>query len=194
MLSCAFFGHRSYDYRPYKDKIREVVEYLINKGVTEFYNGWRGRFDVICAQIVSELKEKYPQIKNIMVLSYRPTKEFELPKYFDESIYLLEDSVPPRYAIARTNRALVKKVNYVVSGVAYVWGGAFNACEYAKKLLRSMVNVVTGKSQYFYEFMSDDEIAKLIEEYKEEADALYLRIKDEVETSIVEHAKKRNKK
>ena len=150
MSSCAFFGHRNYDYRPYEDKIREVVKHLINKGVTEFYNGYRGNFDETCARIVSKFHEQYPQIKNIMVLSYPPTASFVMPKYFDRAVYLLQQNVMPKSAIVRTNKQLVKSVNYVVSGVVRGYGGAKIACDFAKKMLRSMVNVVTDESQYFY--------------------------------------------
>ena len=108
MSSCAFFGHANYDYQPYEEKIRDVVVDLINRGVTSFYNGYRGHFDVICARVVGELREQYPQIKNIMVLSYRPGKTFELPQYFNEAVYLLEQNVPFKYAIPRTNREIVR--------------------------------------------------------------------------------------
>lgn len=59
MPSCAFFGHRSFDYEPYRDKIREkIVDLIENRGVTTFYSGGRGSFDVLCARTVWELKQK----------------------------------------------------------------------------------------------------------------------------------------
>lgn len=115
-------------------------------GVTEFYNGFRGHFDHTCARIVSELKKQYPQIKNLMVHSYyNPTKKIEKPEYFDELVFLLPKNVPPKYAIVRTNREIVKNVNYIVSGVVWSWGGAKTACDYAKKLNKTVFNVITDK-------------------------------------------------
>ena len=152
MLSCAFFGHRSYNYEPYKEKLEEIIVDLVERGVTVFYNGGRGVFDSLCARTVYKLKEKYPHIKNILVLSYIPDKNFELPSHYDESVYLLTDRVPLRYAILKTNREIVKIANYIVSGVAYPWGGAKTACDYAKKLCRTMFNVVDGSSYCDYDF------------------------------------------
>ena len=64
MSSAAFFGHREIDYCQYHDQISAVIEDLIvNRNVNVFYNGARGNFDSICAKIVCELKEKYPNVK-----------------------------------------------------------------------------------------------------------------------------------
>ena len=71
MKTCVFFGHRNFDYEPYREKIEQIVVDLIeNEGVTDFYNGGRGRFDSICTEIVQKLKIRYPQICNILILSY----------------------------------------------------------------------------------------------------------------------------
>ena len=159
MLSCAFFGHRSYNYEPYKDKLKEIVVDLIGRGVTDFYIGGRGFFDSLCAKTVHELKKEYPHIKSILVLSYIPDKNFQLSPNYDESVYLLQKRVPYQYAILQTNREIVKIVNYVVSGVVYPWGGAKTACDYAKKLNRTMFNVVDGSSycDFDYEIIVDDQ-------------------------------------
>ena len=159
MLSCAFFGHRSYNYESYKEKLEETVVDLINRGVTEFYIGGRGFFDSLCARTVYKLKEKYPHIRNILVLSYIPSKEFELPLHYDESVYLLTKRVPSRYAILKTNKEMVKMTDYIVSGVVYPWGGAKTACDYAKKLYRTVFNVVDGSSycDFDYEITVDHE-------------------------------------
>ena len=110
MLTCTFFGHRDMDYFPYQDKIETIIIDLIqNCGVTQFYSGYRGNFDRLCAYLVWELKFRYPQIKNTLVLSYLSYKkeDFVLPKFFDDSVYLLEKPVPPRFAITHTNRKMV---------------------------------------------------------------------------------------
>ena len=171
MLSCAFFGHRSYNYEPYKEKLEEIIVDLIKRGVTVFYNGGRGFFDSLCARTVHKLKDKYPNIKNILVLSYMPDKNFELPSHYDESVYLLTKRVPMQYAIIHTNREMVKIANYIVSGVAFPWGGAKTACDYAKKLYKTMFNVVDGSSycDYDYDIIVDHEkrTIKKVKQYKE---------------------------
>ena len=135
MASCAFFGHRSYDYSTYKEQIKKVVIDLIeNKGVTEFYSGCRGDFDKICADIVCELKERNARIKLLLVLAYHPDKYFVLSDRFDGSVYLLEERVPSKFAISRTNRKLVELADFVISGAHFAYGGAYDACRYAKRL------------------------------------------------------------
>ena len=101
MFSATLFGHRDFNYLPYREKIQAIIIDLIeNHGVREFLSGFRGNFDTLCAEVIFDLKIHYPSIKNIMVLSYHNPQDFVLPKYFDESLYLLESRVPPRYAIS----------------------------------------------------------------------------------------------
>lgn len=142
MAAAAFFGHRKYDYySEYEDKIKNIIIDLIeNKGVNEFYNGYRGIFDRLCARAVHEVKSQYPDIKNIMVLSYRPNKDFYLPECFDESVYLIEKPVFQKYGIVYTNRLIVERSEYIVSGVK-LHGGAYTACEYARRKGKTIVSI-----------------------------------------------------
>ena len=118
LKSCAFFGHRNIKVEQYREKLLLIIKDLIeNKGVTQFYSGFRGDFDRYCCNIVYEFKSLYPDIKNTMVLSYIPNKEFVLPKCFDDSIYLWEQPVPKWLAIIETNKCLVDKVDFIVAGV-----------------------------------------------------------------------------
>lgn len=135
----------------YREKLLHIIIDLIeNKGVTQFYSGYRGDFDFYCSTLIYELKVRYPQIKNTMVLSYIPETpndpdySFELPKYFDDSIYLLERKVPKRLAIIETNKCLVDKVDFIVAGVIAHGGGAYIACEYAFKRKKPIISVVEG--------------------------------------------------
>ncbi len=147
MKSCAFFGHRNMNVKQYREKLFGTLKDLIeDKGVTQFYSGFRGDFDVYCSYLVYELKDNYPQIKNSMVLSYIPEKkeDFCLPKCFDDSVYLLERSVPKRLAIIETNKCLVDMVDFIVAGVITHCGGAYMACEYAYKRKKPIISVIDG--------------------------------------------------
>lgn len=135
----------------YRDRLLHIVTDLIeNKGVTRFYSGFRGDFDVFCSNLVYGLKDLYPQIRITMVLSYIPQAPkdgeyaFKLPKCFDDSIYLLERKVPKRFAITETNKLIVDTVDVVVAGVLVHGGGAYAACEYARKRNKPVVSVVDG--------------------------------------------------
>lgn len=130
----------------YREKLLPILTDLIeNTGVERFYSGYRGDFDKFCSNTVYELKSKYPYIKNTMVLSYIPNKDFILPKCFDDSIYLLERQVPKRLAIIETNKRLVDKVDYIVAGVIIHGGGAYAALEYAYKRKKSIINLIDSQ-------------------------------------------------
>lgn len=94
-------------------------------------SGYRGSFDATCCGCVYKLKEKYPHIKNTLVLSYHPEEGFKAPEIFDGSVYLLERDVPPKYAIVETNKLLAAKADIIFSGVFYNFGGAFSAVKFA---------------------------------------------------------------
>ena len=151
MKSCAFFGHQNMRVEQYRDKLLHVILDLIeNKGVTQFYSGFRGDFDRYCSCLISELKESYPHIKNTMVFSYipevpnDPDYAFKLPECFDDSIYLLERKAPKRFAIIETNKCLVEKVDFIVAGVMTHYGGAYMALEYAYKRKKPIISVIDG--------------------------------------------------
>lgn len=65
--SCSFFGHRKIDITvELRQKVKEVVEDLIvNKEVLTFLFGSRSDFDYLCHLVVTELKEKYSNVKRI---------------------------------------------------------------------------------------------------------------------------------
>jgi len=65
--SCSFFGHRKIKLtEELKYKLKEVIEDLIvNQNVLTFLFGSRSEFNTLCHLVVTELKEKYPNIKRI---------------------------------------------------------------------------------------------------------------------------------
>ena len=88
--SCRNAQHRDADYAPYKQQIKQAILRLIeNEGVTQFFSGGSGNFDIICARTVFELKSEFPKLKNILVFSHYPNEQFKLPEIYDESVYLL---------------------------------------------------------------------------------------------------------
>lgn len=65
--SCSFFGHRNVEMtEELYNKIKTIVENLIlNHDVSDFLFGSRSNFNDLCHKVVSDLKNKYPQIKRI---------------------------------------------------------------------------------------------------------------------------------
>ena len=164
--SCAFLGQNKLNYEPYQDKILEKIDFLIQRGVTHFYNCYRNSFDVLCAAAVDKLREQYPQIKNVLVLPYKPQGDVELPDCFNEAVYLQGNDVPTKFAARNTCRKLVQSVDFVISGVTRGLDEAKATYNFAKRALTPMYNVVTDKSR-FWLIMSPAEIEKAIAEYEE---------------------------
>ena len=71
MKSICFTGHRkiSHDIQNLKAALSDSLEkYITDKGITDFYCGGAVGFDMLAEQTVSELREKYPEIKLHLVL------------------------------------------------------------------------------------------------------------------------------
>ena len=67
---CVFTGHRDLEENFDEDKLVQEIEKLILRGVTEFYNGMAMGFDLLAAEKVLFLKEKYPQIRLIACIPF----------------------------------------------------------------------------------------------------------------------------
>ena len=81
---CCFFGHRKIDEtEDLKVKLYTIIENLIvNKKIDTFLFGSKSEFDDLCHKVVSELKDKHPQIKRIYVRS-----AFQhIPEWYEESL------------------------------------------------------------------------------------------------------------
>ena len=84
LYTCCFFGHRKIDKTPELiDRLTKEIEVLITeKDVNVFYFGSKSEFDDLCHKVVTELKEKYPNIKRIYVRS-----AFQhIPDWYEESL------------------------------------------------------------------------------------------------------------
>lgn len=67
--TCCFIGHRTInETEELKSKLYETIEKLIvENSVDTFLFGSRSRFNDLCHEIVTEIKEKYPHIKRTFV-------------------------------------------------------------------------------------------------------------------------------
>lgn len=89
MKSCSFFGHRNVEMtEELKDKVKSIVEDLIiNHNVYTFLFGSRSNFDTLCHLVVTELKEKYRDIKRIAYTCKSESCVFENEKKKWEETY-----------------------------------------------------------------------------------------------------------
>lgn len=60
---CAITGHRSLPADFNREKLKNTLACLLEKGVNTFYNGLAMGFDLLTAELLLELKENYPETK-----------------------------------------------------------------------------------------------------------------------------------
>ena len=86
---CSFFGHRTIKItKELKEKAKKVIEDLIvNHNVLTFLFGSRSDFDHLCHLVVTELKEKYPNITRKCYTCRSETCTLESERAHWEEIY-----------------------------------------------------------------------------------------------------------
>lgn len=87
--TCSFFGHRKIEItEELKQKLREIVENLIiYHNVRTFLFGSRSDFDSLCHLNVTQLKEKYPDIKRVAYTCRHETCVLESERQHWEEIF-----------------------------------------------------------------------------------------------------------
>ena len=85
--TCCFFGHRTInETEELKARLIEILENLIvEKQVDTFLFGSKSRFNSLCLELVTTLKEKYPHVKRIYVRAEFPYISEQYKNYLLES-------------------------------------------------------------------------------------------------------------
>ena len=135
-----FIGHNEC-YGLDKEKLTETIETLIREGFDTFLNGGKGNFDWICAATVYKLKEKYPNIKNYLIVpyinNYIPNDE-----YFDEVIYPeVLSTTHYKGKIQKRNRYMIENSYVCVCYINHSWGGAAQSYAVAQRKGLKIINV-----------------------------------------------------
>ena len=127
-----FCGHRTvYDQEMVAVWLHKTVEELIHEGADCFYLGGYGQFDAIAASVIKRQKERYPQIRSVLVLPYLD-RNSDADQY-DESIYPPLETTPKRFAIAKRNEYMIEAADCVVAYVIHEFGGAYSTLRYAQR-------------------------------------------------------------
>ncbi len=133
-----FCGHREVrEPEKVRNWLYVTVEGLILEGADCFYLGGYGHFDAMAANIVRELKGKYPHIRSVLTLPYLD-REYDVSGY-DESIYPPLENVPRRYAISKRNEYMIDNADIVVAYVIYGFGGASKTLRYSERKHKRIV-------------------------------------------------------
>ena len=108
--TCCFFGHRTInETEELKSKLIEVIEKLIvDEKVDTFLFGSKSRFNSLCRELVTEIKEKYPHIKRVYVRAEYPDINEQYTNYILESY---EETYYPEH-IRNSGRAAYVERNY----------------------------------------------------------------------------------
>lgn len=118
--TCCFFGHRTIaETDELRKKITEAVERLItDKRVDTFLFGSKSQFDSLCLEVVTKLKEKYPQVKRIYLRA-----EFEfisedylkyLLNFYDDTYFLPKLHGAGRAVYVERNCEMINNSKYCI--------------------------------------------------------------------------------
>ncbi len=153
-MKVAFVGHRKTPESPeLKSKIfKTVKELIVNEGANAFYFGSKSVFDGICLDVVTELKEVFPEIKRVYARSmYEEISEQYrnfLLRYYDETF--MPDGVAGAgfRAYIKRNNAMIDLCDVLVtycdpSSAEKKWprSGTYLAVKYAKQRKKRIINM-----------------------------------------------------
>ena len=115
---CCFVGHRKIEITvELKQELYDYIENLIvNENVKVFLFGSRSKFDDLCYDVVSELQEKYPDIKRVYVRSQYEYvgKDYEdyLLQYYEETYYPENCKGAGKLSHIKRNQEMINKSDY----------------------------------------------------------------------------------
>lgn len=150
--TCCFTGHRnipSGQYQKIFAKTEEMIESLIIKGYLYFGAGGAVGFDTIAAFAVLKLKERYPDIRLILVLpclsQTRGWAQEDIEIYedikqkADKVVYTSQEYT--RGCMHKRNRHLVDNSSACISYLTEEKGGTFYTVNYAKSQGVEVINI-----------------------------------------------------
>jgi len=116
--TCCFFGHRTItETEELRTKLIKIVERLItDEKVDTFLFGSKSRFDSLCLEVVTKLKEKYPHVKRIYVRAEFPFINDDYLKYLLKSY---DDTYYPEKLIGAGRAAYVKRNYEMINSSKY---------------------------------------------------------------------------
>ena len=150
--TCCFFGHREInETEELKAVITETVERLITEEKADtFLFGSKSRFDSLCLEILTLLKEKYPHIKRVYVRAEFPdiTEDYMayLMTLYDDTYYPENLRGAGRTSYVKRNREMIDRSRFCViyfnegNAPSTRKSGTELALNYAVKKKREIIN------------------------------------------------------
>lgn len=151
---CCVFGHRTInETERLKLQLYTIMEKLIiGEGVDTFLFGSKSRFNDLCFEIVTKLKEKYPNIKRVYVRAEYPHISDNYRKYLLESY---EETYYPERILGAGRSVYVERnyemiddsqfcvVYYVGQNISHRKSGTKIALDYATKQNKRIIILPT---------------------------------------------------
>ena len=161
MYKVSFTGHRP-EKLPYfseddplcvdlKQRLKTQIEKLINEGADCFFSGMARGVDMWCAEIVLELKQKYPEITLTAVIPCKTQSNSwsgdskiryeKILKSCSKIIYTSE--IYDKTCMLKRDRALVELCDVLVAVFDGTKGGTKYTVDYAEKKHKKVIIVPT---------------------------------------------------
>jgi len=151
--TCCFTGHRElptgWDLQELAARLEKAVIVQIEKGVQFFGTGGARGFDALAARTVLKLKQKYPDIKLILVLPCltqtrgwpaRDVEEYERIKVqADKVVYISQEYT--KGCMFKRNRHLVDNSSVCICYLTQSSGGTAYTVSYAKGQGLEVINI-----------------------------------------------------
>lgn len=118
--TCCVFGHRSInETQDLRTKIIDVIEKLItDENVDTFLFGSKSRFNSLCLELVTKMKEKYPHIKRVYVRAEFPVINDDyktyLMNFYEDTYYPEKIKGSGRAAYVERNYEMINKSKYCI--------------------------------------------------------------------------------
>ena len=152
--TCCFIGHRTIEEtEELKRGLQRTIERLIcEAGVDTFLFGSKSRFDELCLETVTQMKEKYPHIKRIYVRAEYPEIRDEYRKYllefYEDTHYPERVKGAGRAVYVERNYEMIQNSRYCIfyydptNAPATRKSGTKMALDYAGKRGKEIINIV----------------------------------------------------
>ena len=134
----AFAGHR-YEWQSIgvEEKLLQILEDLINKGYTIFYDGNYGAFDKKCADAVI-------QLKLVLILTYyhHDKEKYPIPTCYDNTILPELEDLHYKQKITKRNEWIIDNCDILICHIQETYkSGAYNTVKYAKKQNKPIIYI-----------------------------------------------------
>jgi uncharacterized phage-like protein YoqJ len=140
LLCCTFIGHKDTpaNIEPILEStLRDLIK---NKTIDTFLVGTHGNFDNMAQTVLKRLKVEYPHINYTIVLAYL-TKKNQTTDYKNTLFPDGLENVPPKFAIDRRNKWMIKNSNYLICYIRHSFSNSYKFKEYAEQHGKTVLNL-----------------------------------------------------